>query len=256
MTPIFRTVVVAVLLAGCVSNTTMETSQVSGTSLAAGRPRAEAHAALAGEYYQRGNFAVALNETRQAIADDPTYASAYSMQALIYMQLREDASAKKAFEKALSLEPNNSEVINNYGWFLCVQGDNQKSMELLLRAASDTRYATPEKAYLSAGLCMRRQARNKEAEEYLRRAVSIRPDLVGGLFNLAAITFERGAYKEAENYMSRYTRLAPPTLDSLVLGVKIARATGDRVTEESNLQQLRRLFPEAPATRELLEGKK
>ena len=34
------------------------------------------------------------------------------------------------------------------------------------------------------------------------------------------------------------------------------RATNDKVTEESNMQQLRRLFPEAAATRELLEGKK
>jgi hypothetical protein len=83
----------------------------------------------------------------------------------------------------------------------------------------------------------------QEAEELLRRAVTIRPDMLGGLFNLAAITYERGAYREAESYMSRYTRVAPPTLDSLVLGVKIARATGDRNTEESNLQQLRRLFP-------------
>jgi type IV pilus assembly protein PilF len=256
MTSTFRTVAVALLLGGCVSQTTMETKQVDATVNTDTRRRAEAHAALAGEYYQRGNFAVALNETRQAISDDPTYASAYNMQALVFMQLREDASARAAFEKALSLEPANSDVMNNYGWFLCLQGDNQRAMELLMRAASDTRYATPEKAYLSAGLCMRRQARNKEAEDYLKRAVNIRPDLLGGLFNLAALTFERGAYKEAENYMARYTRLAPPSLDSLVLGVKIARATHDKVTEESNLQQLRRLYPEAPAARELLEGKK
>ena len=257
MTAISRALVLlALFVAGCVSDTTMETRQVSGTSYANDRRRAEAHAALAGEYYQRGNFAVALNETRQAIADDPTYASAYNMQALIYMQLREDASAKQAFEKALSLEPANSETMNNYGWFLCVQGDNKRAMEMLLRAASDKRYATPEKAYLSAGLCMRRQGRNDDAEDYLRRAVSIRADLLGALFNLAAITYERGSYKEAENYMARYTRVAPPTLDSLVLGVKIARATNDKVTEESNMQQLRRLFPEAAATRELLEGKK
>jgi len=257
MTAIQRALVLlGLFLAGCVSQTTMETRQVNASSPADARRRAEAHAALAGEYYQRGNFAVALNETRQAIADDPSYASAYNMQALVFMQLREDASAKQAFDRAVSLEPANSDILNNYGWFLCLQGDNPRAMEMLMRAANDTRYATPEKAYLSAGLCLRRQARNKEAEDLLKRAVSIRPDLLGGLFNLAAITYERGAYKEAENYMARYTRLAPPTLDSLVLGVKIARATNDRGTEESNLQQLRRLFPEAPQTRELLEAKK
>jgi hypothetical protein len=53
--------------------------------------------------------------------------------------------------------------------------------------------------------------------------VSIRPDLVGALFNLAAITFERGAYKEAGKLHGALHAPRAPTLDSLVLGVKIAR---------------------------------
>ena len=243
---------------GCVSTTALETGQVTSQHAVPidARRRAEAHAALAGEYYQRGNFTVALAETRQAINDDATYVPAYNMQALVLMQLREDAAARQAFERALSLEPGNSDVLNNYGWFLCLQNETPRALELLMRAATDRRYATPEKAYLSAGLCMRRLGRNTEAEDYLRRAVTIRPDLVGALFNLAALTFERGSVKDAETYMSRYTRLATPSIDSLVLGAKIARANGDRVTEESYLQQLRRLFPEAPQARELLEGRK
>jgi type IV pilus assembly protein PilF len=255
MSPIARVVLgVALAISACTSTTTMEVRQVSSGTLADSRHRAESHAALAGEYYQRGNFSVALSETRLAVSEDPSYAPAYNMQALVYMQLRDDASARTAFEKALSLDPNSSEVMNNYGWFLCLQSDYKRAQELLMRAANDTRYATPEKAWLSAGLCMRRQGRNKEAEDYLHRAVNIRPDLVGGLFNLAAITYERGAYKEAEGYLSRYTRLAPPSLESVVLGVKIARANGDTVTEQSYLQQLRRLYPDAPQARELLDG--
>ena len=256
MTSILRAAIAALLITGCVSQTTLETRQVSSSAPSDNRRRAEAHAALAGEYYQRGNFAVALSETRQALADDPTYVPAYNMMALVYMQLREDASARQSFEKALGIEPANSEVLNNYGWFLCLQNEGPRAMEHMLRAANDTRYATPEKAWLSAGLCMRRMGRNTEAEDYLRRAVGIRPDLLGALFNLAAITYERGSYKEAENYLSRYTRFAPPTLDSLVLGVKIARANNDKVTEESYLQQLRRLYADAPQARELLEGRK
>jgi type IV pilus assembly protein PilF len=256
MTPIFRTAVAAILLAGCVSNTTMETRQVDTNSPTDNRRRAEAHAALAGEYYQRNNFTVALSETRQAIADDSTYVPAYNMQALVYMQLRDDAAARQAFDKALSLEPANSDTLNNFGWFLCLQNENERGMTLMLRAANDKRYATPEKALLSAGLCLRRQGKNAEAEDYLRRALAVRPDLLGALFNLAAITYERGAYKDAETYLSRYTRLAAPSLESLVLGVKIARANNDKVTEQSYLQQLRRLYADAPQARELLEDKK
>ncbi len=124
----------------------------------------------------------------------------------------------------------------------------------MLRAAGDTLYATPEKAWLSAGLCMRRLGLNAEAEEYLRRSVLIRPDMIGALYNLAMITYERGAMNDAETYLLRYMQLSSaPALDALVLGVKIARSKNDRGAEESFMQQLSRRFPDSAQYRELLD---
>jgi len=91
-----------------------------------------------------------------------------------------------------------------------------------------------------------------EAEDYLRRAVTFRPDLAGALYSLAEILFEKGNLKDAEIYLNRYMRLGEPTLSALVLGVRIARAQGEKAAEDSMLQQLRRRFPDAPQTRELL----
>jgi type IV pilus assembly protein PilF len=209
------------------------------------------HTALAGEYYSRGNYRVALAETRLAIKDDPNYFGAHNMQALVLMELREDGPAREAFNKALQLAPNNPEVLNNYGWFLCLRNDAPRGLEMMRRAAADTLYATPEKAWLSIGLCQRRAGKPAEAEEALRRALLIRPDMIGALYNLAQVTFERGSYKDSENYLMRYTRLATPNLEGLVLGVKVARANGDRAGEDSFMQQLRRRFPDAPELREL-----
>jgi type IV pilus assembly protein PilF len=243
------------LLAGCVSQTAVESRQVtSGSAPMDNRKRAEAHTSLAAEYYQRGNYTIALQETRTALAEDPTYVAAHSMQGLVYMELREDGPAREAFERAMRLDPNNADVLNNFGWFLCLRSESQRGMELILRAAGDARNPSPEKAYLSAGLCMRRDKRNDEAEQYFRRAVVIRPDLILALYNLAILTYERGALKDAENYLVRYGQLTPPSLEALVLGVRIARANHDRMNEDSYLQQLRRRFPDAPQTKELLEG--
>jgi len=246
----------ALFLAACSTQSTTETRQVTENTPQDGRRRSEVHTALAGEYYQRGNYTVALAETRAAIKDDPTYVGAHNMQALVFMELKEDGPARESFATALRLSPNNPEVLNNYGWFLCLRNDPTRGLELMRRASTDNMYPTPEKAYLSIGLCLKRQHRDVEAEEALRRAVLIRPDLIGALFNLAAIAYDRGAYKEAEGYITRYTRLTNPTLDGLVLGVKIARANNDRLSEESFLQQLRRLYPEDPQARALLGGTK
>jgi len=245
----------ALFLAACSSQSTTETRQVTENTPADGRLRAEVHTALAGEYYARGNYTVALAETRAAIKDDSGYYAAYNMQGLVLMQLRENRAAADSFSQALKLQPNNPEVLNNYGWFLCVSAnEGQRGLDLMKRAQQDTQYPTPEKAYLSAGLCLIRLDRKQEAEDQLRRAVLIRPDLIGALFNLAQITFERGDMKEAETYLLRYMRLtSQPNLEALVMGVKIARARNDSSAEQSFLQQLRRRFPDSPELAELLE---
>ena len=247
--------IAAVILSACSSTSRVDTGPVTENTPETARRRAEVHTALAGEYYQRGNYPVALAETNAAIKDDPGYAGAHSMQALVFMELKEDGQARTAFNKALGLAPNNPEVLNNYGWFLCVRAnDVNRGLELMKRAQSDNMYPTPEKAYMSAGLCLRRAGRNNEAEEQLRRAVLIRPDLIGALYNLAQITYERGQMAEAEGYLLRFMRLTPqPPLEALVMGVRIARARNDGAAEQSYLQQLRRRFPDAPEAQELLE---
>lgn len=239
------------LAAGCATQSTLETRPVTDTGGADKRRRAEVHTALAGEYYARGNFAVALSEARLALKDDSTYYPAHNVLALVFMELREDVMARESFDRALRISPNNPEVLNNFGWFLCLRSETQRGLEMMVRAASDTQYTSPEKAWLSAGLCLRRVGRNNEAEDAFRRAVLIRPDLIGALYNLALISFERGEMKDAENYLMRYTRLSAPSIEALVLGVRIARAKQDKVAEDSFMQQLRRRYPDSPQMREL-----
>ena len=248
-------VMAALFLAGCVSQTTVETRLVQDAQTADARRRAELHTSLAAQYYTRGNFVVALEETRLAEKDDPKYYPAYNVRGLIFMELREDALARQSFEQALALAPRDPDVMNNFGWFLCLRGEGARGMEFFNRVLSDTLYTTPEKALLNAGLCSRMAGKNVEAEDYLRRAVVFKPDLAGALYSLAEILYEKGAYKEAENYLVRYMRLGEPTLSALVLGVKLARAQGEKAAEDSMMQQLRRRFPDAPQTRDLEQGK-
>src|SRR5258708_11535559 len=147
--------IAALLLAACASQTTRESRPVTDNQAVDGRRRAEVHTSLAGEYYSRGNFAVALAETQLAIKEDPGFVGAYNMQALVLMELREDAAARESFNQALRLSPNNADVLNNYGWFLCLRNDGQRGLELMQRALADPLYGTPEKAQLSIGLVMR-----------------------------------------------------------------------------------------------------
>ena len=247
--------VLAVFLAACTSQSTVTSKPVTENEPTDARTRAIAHTALAGEYYARANYAVALNEAREGARYDSSYYPAYNMQGLIFMELREDALAREAFEKAIALSANNPEVLNNYGWFLCTRNDTARGLDYMGRAINNPLYQTPEKALLSRGMCLKKAGRVPEAEESLRRALMVRPDLIGALYNLAVITYERGAYKDAEVYLGRYMRLTTPNLEGLVYGVKIARANGDSASEQSYLQQMRRRFPDSPELAEFEKKK-
>lgn len=239
-------------VSGCVSQTTIETKAVQDTRAPVdNRRRSEIRAALAGEYFQRGNLQVALEEAETAAREDPAYAPAHNIRGLILMELGEQARARSAFEEAQRLAPKDPEVMNNYGWFLCRNGDYARAMDLFATAQSTTLYATPEKPLLNAGLCARRQGRTDEAEMNLRRALAIRADLPSALLTLAEIAFEGRRYVEADELFIRYSRLVEPPLPALALGVRIARAAGDRAMAESLVAQLRRRFPNASETREL-----
>lgn len=241
--------------AGCVSQTTIETRAVQDTRATVdNRRRAEIRASLAGEYFQRGNLQVALEEAEVSIREDPTYAPAHNVRGLVLMELGEDAKARAAFNEALRMAPRDPEVLNNFGWFLCRAGDPARAMEMFATAQATPLYTTPEKPLLNAGLCARRQGRSDEAEVHLRRALAVRPDLPSALLTLAELAFEGRRYAEADELFFRYTRLVEPPLPALALGVRIARAAGDDAMAASLTAQLRRRFPGAREARELGSG--
>ncbi len=250
---LFALALLAVLASGCVSQSTTEMRTSDQPGVVDLKRRAEVHVALASEYYQRGSYPIALEETRLAIKDDPNLVTAYNMQGLIYMELRESASARASFEQALRIAPNDGDSMNNYGFFLCLNGEVDRGIEYVRRVQNNSLFSRPEKPLNIAGMCERIRGRYQEAIEYFGRAVSYDPNLVVALYNLADLHYQRGAMPEAQNYYQRYSKLADPTAAALALGVRIARGMGDKASEDSLMQQMRRRYPDSPQTREILE---
>ena len=134
------------------------------------------HTELAGLYYQRAQFGVALEELNNALQADRDYAPAYSVRGLVHMALREDKEAEADFKRSLRLDNTDSDTHNNYGWFLCQRGRANESIEQFMAAIKNPLYTTPGLAYLNAGLCSRKAGNNKDAEDFLQKALLVQPD--------------------------------------------------------------------------------
>lgn len=251
--------IAASVLAGCASSP----GGGSAASSSATRPltrneaSAKAHTELAAQYYERGQYGVALDETAKALQAKPDYATAFTVRALVHMDLREYKEADDDFKHSLSLQPDDPDTHNNYGWFLCQRGNARESMPHFMAALKNPLYSTPAMAYMNAGICAKRAGELEDSEKFLRRALVLQPGLPGALIGLAEIDFNKGDYASAESNFTRFaqTNGAALTSQNLWLAVRLERKLGNRNAEQSYALQLRKRFPDAPETHLLLSGK-
>ena len=66
---------------------------------------------------QRGLWREAIYRWERATQIDPTYAAAHNNLAIAYEHEGQLDKARKAYEKALEIEPNNSQIRQNYELF-------------------------------------------------------------------------------------------------------------------------------------------
>jgi type IV pilus assembly protein PilF len=213
--------------------------------------RARAHTNLGAAYLQQNKLEIALDEFSQATQILPTYAMAYNGLAMVRSALRQDEEAEFNFKKSIDLDPSISESRNNYGIFLCDRGRYQESIKQFLEAVKNPLYSTPNLAYANAGICAARGNDIPTAEKYLNTALQIQPLTHSAAHKLAEIQFARGDIVAARKTLQN-ALVASPNADVLWLGVKIARALGDRNDEASYSLELRRRFPNAKETALLL----
>ncbi len=218
------------------------------------RNRAKIHTDLASLYFSRGNMAVALEELRTATSADSSYAPAYGLYGLVYMELRETALAKSSFERALSLAPGDPNINHNYGLFLCYTGREDESIKYFMLAVQNPLYPTPARSYTAAGSCSLRKNKLKEAEEFFRRALQLEPNEPMTLLQMGQIRYKQGNLDEARKYVSRFNKLVDPTAESLWLALRVERKAGERVAENSYAAQLRRRFSGSPEYQLLQRG--
>lgn len=239
------------VLSGCATSSTSSTKPADIAGKTDPTQRAKIHTELAAEYFKLGRQAVAIDAARQAISSDANYAPAYNMLALIYMELNENDKAEAAFEKAIRLTPNDSDLLNNYGWFICQRIDPKRSLSYFERAVLNPLYTTPDRALYNAGICAKRTNDMSAAQTYFTNSLARNSQFAPSAFELANLAFAQMRIKDADVLFARFSSMVrEQDAASLLLGFKIARAMGDRSAEAGYLAQLRRRFPDSPQSRE------
>jgi len=172
------------------------------------------------------------------------------------MALGEDTKAQSNFERALKLDPGDSEIHNNYGWFLCERSPEKMDIAIdhFMVALRDPLYETRHVAYANAGKCELKRGHSTAASLYFGESLSLQPGYPPAQVGLIEMDFKAGKIAVAREKLSDFMQKYQPTARSLWLGIQLEQAIGNDKAADSYLFQLQKKFPDSSEARAVKEG--
>lgn len=238
----------AILLAGCANQPGAPGAATNGNDRVTEsdepdlRRRARLRLELATGYFEQGQINVALDEIKQSLVTDPTYAEAYNLRGLVYMRLNDIGLAEGSFRRALALNPRDADVAHNYGWLLCQQSRYNDSFKMFAQASANPAYTGKAKTLMTQGVCQIRAGQPAEAEQSLMQSYELDAGNPVTGYNLAHLLYERGELTRAQFYIRRLNNSDLANAETLWLGIRTERKLNNRTAMQQLGDQLRKRF--------------
>ncbi|MGH8210746.1 MAG: type IV pilus biogenesis/stability protein PilW, partial [Steroidobacteraceae bacterium] len=204
-------------------------------------------------YLRQGDVPLAKEKLDRALRENPGNPEVHSARAMLFDRMGEPAKADAEYRAALRLAPQDPDVSNNYAVYLCQIGRTDEGVHRFEAVARNALYRTPWVAYSNAGVCLRSAKRNAEAARNFKQALLTRPNFAEAAYQLGDLEFQGGNLTDARAQVDTYIGAFEATPDLLLLGVRVARAQGDRLAVEHYARKLRLDFPSSAQTHALAE---
>ena len=143
---------------------------------------------LAKAYMKQGKMAIALEKAQEAVRVDRHHAEAQLMLAFLYQNTNNFNMAAKHYPRAKKLAPNDPQVANAYGTFLCAQQRYTEADVEFNMAAASVMNPSPWVASTNAGLCLESSGQFALAATRMRQALQQNPDYMPAKKGLARLT--------------------------------------------------------------------
>jgi Flp pilus assembly protein TadD len=171
---------------------------------------------------REGHPGQALTDLQEATRLEPTVALYANTLGVLLLQLRQVEGALAWLARAVELDPQYGDAQLNYAIALAESGQWDKAVEGYKRALRLPTLTTPHVAHQNLGVALHNLKREAEAEQALRFALSLEPQMVGTHYNLGLVLLAQGRRQEAVAAFRRERELAPP-------GSSFAQAAQERL---------------------------
>lgn len=243
---VLAVLLVSGMLSACVTTTT------GGFMAEASDDRAAAdYIQLALAYFDNNDMSGARRHVGNALDIDDRISDAYMVLAMIFQREGDLDLADSNFQRAISLDRDNSSARNNYAAMLFSQDRFRESYEQLEQVANDTSYEGRSLVFEGLGRSALRLGMQEEAKVAFERALQLNDNLYIAPLELALIHFDQQDYLLARQYYRNYLTSTeflqlPHTPRALLAGIQVeGYFQNDELVENFSLI-LSTLYPTSP----------
>tara|TARA_Y100001956_G_scaffold16659_1_gene16171 strand:- start:4056 stop:4769 length:714 start_codon:yes stop_codon:yes gene_type:complete len=225
-------------ISGCV---TVETTNNTSENTFNPKERAEARIALGMGYLEQGNMLKARENFEKALNHSPGYYRAQLSMAHYFEKVGETSSAEKMYKTSLRQHPKNGNVLNNYGTFLCKQGDYSAADKYFNSAIQQPYYYLISGSYENAALCALKAGNTQQAKNYFIRTLDHDPNRINSVLRLAKLEIDDGEYTQARIRLMKLHQSYGLQKPSLRLLIELEEKAGNHILEQQYRDKLAKL---------------
>ncbi len=215
-----------------------------GSSATSSEEKAITYLEMGVRYMEIGELKVAKENLEKALDEDSSNAEVHNAAAVLYERIRDPDAASSHYQTSLRLDAENPQIQNNYGRFLCEQGQLDEGLYYLEAAVAMPLNNRQWFALTNAGRCLLKKGEKRKAEQYFRQALQLQSDYAPALLEMLKIAYRSGQYLSAQGFLQRYQiAMSGHTPESLWYGMQIEGVLEHKALADQYRKRLLNDFP-------------
>ncbi|CAM3628445.1 type IV pilus biogenesis/stability protein PilW [Vibrio aquimaris] len=154
---------------------------------------------------QRSHMVKAKQNFQMALEHAPKYYRSHIALARYFDTVSDYEKAHKWYKSALRSEPNNGQVLNDYGSFLCKRSQFKLAQMQFTKAEALDDYYHIADVYENSALCWLKEGKPEQAIIHFRHTLARDPNRPQTLLNLAKLEIEHGELNQALKHLDHFT---------------------------------------------------
>jgi len=241
--PLFLMLFLTLLLSACTTQKYHHDSPI-GQHQASNDDMAATRISLGLGYLKLGNMSQAKFNLDKAKAFSPDLVKVYTAFAHYYEVVGENKLTRQSYEKALSIQANDADTLNNYGVFLCRQNEVPAAEVKFLAAIAVPSYFLVAESYQNLSSCYLQIDEFSKAAYYLSKSIDHSPNTAVTLLQMVLLQYAMTDYEEAKRYQQLFERnIRPFPAAYLALAYKVYRKLAQQAKADSYSAMLVEMYP-------------